>query len=219
MIKTNQLINCSTNQPSRRGFTLMEVLVVIVIIGILASATFFILRNVRMRGRDAKRKQDIERIQTAVELYNHENGFYPIPTGNQGLGRGDSFRTDWDACPDPSKSNPSGPNRIACLLNKYLPRLPFDPIQGNKPVGAACIWGSASFTYTGNPYDVPCVTPGVIWYNYTYFTPDSGKHYFVGANLENTKERMPWLSGARPVLVGGNYSAPETTSSYYIKNY
>lgn len=72
------------NKNNQRGFTLIELLVVISIIGLLASVVLISLNNARVKGRDAKRAADIRQIATALELYNSDNGHYPITlcTGN-----------------------------------------------------------------------------------------------------------------------------------------
>lgn len=65
------------------GFTLIEVLIVVVILGILAS---IIVPNIIGRTEDAKLvkvKQDILAIENALEMYHLDNGFYP--STDQGL--------------------------------------------------------------------------------------------------------------------------------------
>lgn len=60
-----------------RGFTLIELLIAIGIIGILSS---FLLANfvgVRQRSRDGVRKSDLRQIQSALEFYRSDKGFYP----------------------------------------------------------------------------------------------------------------------------------------------
>ncbi len=62
----------------RRGFTLIELMVVIAIIGILAAIITVSLGSARAKGRDAKRISDIRTIQLALEEYYNDNGTYPI---------------------------------------------------------------------------------------------------------------------------------------------
>lgn len=57
------------NLTLKRGFTLIEMLVVISIIGILATIVIANMAGVRERARDAQRKSDIGQIQKAMELY------------------------------------------------------------------------------------------------------------------------------------------------------
>lgn len=65
----------------KKGFTLIELLVVIAIIGLLATIAVVALSNSRSRARDARRLADIKQIQTALQLYYHEQGGYPSSLG------------------------------------------------------------------------------------------------------------------------------------------
>lgn len=61
----------------KSAFTLLELLVVIVIIGILATVSIIALNNARAKSRDAKRVGDIKQISTALELFFNDKGRYP----------------------------------------------------------------------------------------------------------------------------------------------
>ncbi len=61
----------------RAGFTLIEMLVVIAIIGLLSSTILVGLGTARSRARDARRIADIREIQNGLEAYHSENGMYP----------------------------------------------------------------------------------------------------------------------------------------------
>jgi type II secretion system protein G len=65
------------NKKSVAGFTLIELMVVIAIIGILASIITVSLQSSRAKGRDAKRLSDVRTIQLALEEYYNDNGYYP----------------------------------------------------------------------------------------------------------------------------------------------
>jgi prepilin-type N-terminal cleavage/methylation domain-containing protein len=62
------------------GFTLLELLVVIVIIGILSTIGLVSFRTAQMKSRDSIRKQDLHQISQALELYYHDRGEFPAST-------------------------------------------------------------------------------------------------------------------------------------------
>ena len=64
-------------KKNQKGFTLLELLVVIGIIGLLASILVINLTSARRRARDTKRVADIRNLQTAAEDYFGKNGRYP----------------------------------------------------------------------------------------------------------------------------------------------
>jgi|GEM_PF-1649850 len=53
----------------KKGFTLIEILAVVTVIGLLASLSFVALNNVRERSNNSKRVSDIRQIQTTLESY------------------------------------------------------------------------------------------------------------------------------------------------------
>lgn len=61
------------NKDSQSGFTLVEVLVVMGIIGLLASVVLVGLGSFRTRSRDARRIADLREVQNALELYYAKN--------------------------------------------------------------------------------------------------------------------------------------------------
>lgn len=61
----------------RSGFTLIEVLVVITIIGLLSSTILVGLDNARRRARDARRISDLRQIQNGLENYFSSAHTYP----------------------------------------------------------------------------------------------------------------------------------------------
>ena len=65
----------------QKGFTIVELLIVIVVIGILAALVLNTFSGVQRRARDTERQTDINSIATQLEVYYNDNSGYPILTG------------------------------------------------------------------------------------------------------------------------------------------
>ncbi len=104
------------NRKKLSGFTLIEVMIVVVILGILASIIVPKIMGRPDEARATKAKQDIRAITAALDLYRLDN--YSYPTTEQGL-----------------EALVTKPNSLAAGANwkkgGYLDSLPVDP--WNKP--------------------------------------------------------------------------------------
>lgn len=94
----------------QKGFSLIEIMVVVVILGILASIVVPKIMSRPDEARVVKAKQDILAIQNALDLYKLDNGIYP--TTDQGLA---GLVTKPTSAPEPRD------------WKAYLKRLPTDP--------------------------------------------------------------------------------------------
>lgn len=85
-----------------KGFTLIELMVVVSIIGVLAGMVAFNFQQARERTRDVQRKSDLKQIQNALESYKNDQltAFYP-DTGD-----------------------------LADLTPDYIKKIPLDPKEG-----------------------------------------------------------------------------------------
>ena len=63
-----------------KGFTIVELLIVIVVIGILATLVIVTFTGIQQKARDSKRKTDIGAVQAALESYYSSNNTYPTVT-------------------------------------------------------------------------------------------------------------------------------------------
>ncbi|MBF0218726.1 MAG: type II secretion system major pseudopilin GspG [Gammaproteobacteria bacterium] len=94
------------------GFTLIEVMVVVVILGILASVVVPRIMDNPDKARTAKAKQDIRAIESALNLYKLDNFNYP--STDQGL----------EALVEQPSGTPEAKN---WKQGGYLGNLPVDP--------------------------------------------------------------------------------------------
>lgn len=97
----------------RRGFSLIELLVVISIIALLFSIILASLNTARMKARDARRKIDVHQIVTALNLYYNSKGNW-METGS-GCGRNGNGFGWFNQGPN---NDPAYPVSMAqCLVN------------------------------------------------------------------------------------------------------
>ncbi len=72
------------NTSSRGGFTIVELLIVVVVVGILAAITVVAFGNIQQRARDAARLQDAKSIEKSLRLYLTQTGALFGPTSTDG---------------------------------------------------------------------------------------------------------------------------------------
>lgn len=108
------------------GFSLVEILVVIAIIGILIPVLYANFSDGREQSRDAERQTTLRTLQSAIELYKNEHGRYPERCPN-GAG--------WSGQPGTSYECTSGSNEYILgnsgegrPFSEYVQRLPQDRV-------------------------------------------------------------------------------------------
>jgi general secretion pathway protein G len=106
------------SKNKQQGFTLLEVMVVIVILGILASMVVPNLIGSQERANMQKAVSDVTALETSLSLYKMDN--YNYPSTDQGL---EALVEKTDLEPEPRRFPENG----------YIKRLPKDP-WGNEYV-------------------------------------------------------------------------------------
>lgn len=115
---------------SNKGFTLIELLVVVSIISILSAIGFISYQTVIKGGRDGKRQSDLRSIQSALEQYHNDQGFYPF-TGT--INNVQGLDTLLSSSPPPAFSSSTGNPSPPPTPKTYLNSLPQDPRSSPQP--------------------------------------------------------------------------------------
>lgn len=91
-------------QRDQRGFTIVELLIVIVVIGILAALVVTTYGGIQAKGRDSQRQADLSAMQTQIEAFYANHNYYPaLADINDVDWRADNMKSlDTDAMTDPS---------------------------------------------------------------------------------------------------------------------
>ena len=129
---------------SKSGFTIVELLIVIVVIAILAAITIVAYNGIQQRARDAERQTEMQSIEKALALYFIDNGGYPTCSNTTYV-------------PGAAVGGCSIVLITSSLVPKYLTAMPADPFNsgndkymyafGYRKTGATTYTGDASNNY------------------------------------------------------------------------
>lgn len=168
------------NKSLEKGFTLLEMIIVIGIIAIIAAAIVVLLGSARASARDVKRISDIKQIMLALDIYFEDREEYPGPASS--YGESETNCAGYDV----SSIDTDGDGKAfiePLVLMGYLQVVPSDPKNE-----ALC----DGFAYRYNKY--PAGTFGC--------AASKGAYYIIGINiLENV--------GGEQNLNSPGFSCPE----------
>ena len=106
-------------RSNRTGFTIVELLIVIVVIGILAAITIVAYNGIQGRARNSRRLSVIESVVKAVNLYYVDNGVYPATTASLSTNAVGGVQTDTNCSVGTKQAD-----WVPGLAPKYLTVLP-----------------------------------------------------------------------------------------------
>lgn len=125
---------------NKKGFSLIELMVVISIIGVLMAVGAVSYVTAQRKGRDSSRRADMKAVSQALEQYFAVNGQYPP---NSGCGELDDTQNFLPAG-FPSDPKPSESYDIACTTNSYCVCAELENESGNSTNGS-CNFGTGNF--------------------------------------------------------------------------
>lgn len=125
----------------KNGFTIVELLIVIVVVAILAAISIVAYGGIQERARNTQRIQDVRAIAKAIELYYADNG--NLPSSLCSLGGGCKINHAWNSTADASWQSLE-----AQLVPRYISALPKDPLAS--VIQPAGIYGGYNYDYNSH---------------------------------------------------------------------
>jgi general secretion pathway protein G len=148
----------------QRGFTLIELVVTVAILGLLASISFPLLELTEQRGKEKQLRESLRQIRTGLDQYKRAVDEGRIIEATRGSGYPPNLSILVAGVPD-AKS----PNRDQKIY--FLRKLPRDPMapNGGPDELAESTWGLRSYA---SPPDAPA--PGADVFDVYSLSPRSG---------------------------------------------
>lgn len=89
-------------KKKQQGFTIIELVIVIIVIGILATIAFVAYRGVTQDARNSQRESDISQLNSLLEYYYGQNSNYPtLANLNDSTWRSANLQIDDEILTDP----------------------------------------------------------------------------------------------------------------------
>ncbi|MDE1946603.1 MAG: type II secretion system protein [Patescibacteria group bacterium] len=173
----------------QRGFTLIELMVVISIIGTLSSVVLAAVSGTKVKSRDAVRTMEVGQLNTAVQSYTASVGNVPLLKSSSNSLNCDATQTSLNAstvsnCVANSNADPASPQGIAWSnfkseLSAYAPEI----------------------SRISDPCGINCITSSGTQLGYTYVAPAAMKYICDPAN-----HVIPANSNCPPLSEPGKYN-------------
>jgi general secretion pathway protein G len=139
------LYNASRRSAARKGFTLVEILIVVIILGILAAIVIPQFTNASTAARISNMASQDQTIKSQLQLYKlqHNDTVPALASG----GIGDAA---WDSLVLPSDVTGNFTSPTGTTFGPYLQTVPTNPLTGSSTVVAV---GTSAAATTGWYYD------------------------------------------------------------------
>ncbi len=134
---------------TKTGFTVIELLVVISILGAMSAIVMINFKGARGTARDTRRKSDLKQYQTALEVYANNKGNYPISGPTNAISLCVASILNISCIDDPNSGDHYGyssPTGADYVLWATLER----PPDSTKPFFVTCSNGNVGESGTSN---------------------------------------------------------------------
>ncbi len=153
MVSLKQVSLKSLKQQNK-GFTIVELLIVIVVIGILALLVVTTYAGIQQKARNTKRQTDVAALQTQIEAFYQTAGYYPNLTDlNSSTWLSANMKSlDQTALIDPSNATQSKTLVGAPVAKSYsyaATNAAGTTCDGASPADQACANYTLTATYEG----------------------------------------------------------------------
>lgn len=149
-----QNVSLKSLKGKNKGFTIVELLIVIVVIGVLALLVVTTYAGIQQKARNSKRSYDLAALQTQLEAFYQTNGYYPNPTDmNSAAFLAASMKSlDTTTLQDPSNPTQSKTVVSAPVAKSYsfvATNAAGTTCDGASPADQACANYTLTATYEG----------------------------------------------------------------------
>lgn len=126
-------------KTAQKGFTIVELLIVIVVIGILAALVLNTFTGVQKRARDTDRQNDIAQLATQLEVYYNDNGKYPTVANLQDAATSGWIKTnlkglDLNATIAPGVTPAANANSVVATASANKDQYGYQPVDSGSGV-------------------------------------------------------------------------------------
>jgi prepilin-type N-terminal cleavage/methylation domain-containing protein len=159
------------------GFTIVELLIVIIVIGILATFAIITYSGIQQRAHDVRTQSDINNMQKLVEIYNNEYGSYPKTTNNP--------QANWHAADvrtDVNCSNGSSQTDWIPGLSNALPQSDPTASTGVNGIKGCYLYVSDGINYVISAWNMVNAPQSSIFYRrlgFRQFQSDSSTQFYT----------------------------------------